>query len=164
LLAAVRLALPSLATLSKQLLRAFTTRRLSIYSVYHNYKNIQFCELLIVIYHASCTPRHEAESGRIDASRDRGLFDYRLPGSVKRRPAVSSRLIPRQARAINAPFEAHLELATAIDEMAERIRALGLPVPGSYKAYAELTSIDEGTGVPTADLPTQRMQVHEKDG
>jgi DNA-binding ferritin-like protein len=58
----------------------------------------------------------------------------------------------------------HPELATAIDEMAERIRALGLPAPGSCKAYAELTSIDEGTGVPTADLPTQPMQVHEKDG
>lgn len=91
----------------------------------------------------------------------------------------------------------YTELAAAVDEIAERIRALGLPAPGSYKAYAELTSIEEGTTVPsaqdmirelvkgqetvvrtarsifpavekandepTADLLTQRMQIHEKN-
>lgn len=88
------------------------------------------------------------------------------------------------------------ELAVAVDDIAERIRALGRPAPGTYKAFAELTSIDEPDGVPsaedmirqlvqgqetvartareifplaekasdepTADLLTQRMQVHEK--
>jgi starvation-inducible DNA-binding protein len=88
------------------------------------------------------------------------------------------------------------ELALAVDAIAERIRALGYPAPGSYKAYAGLTSIEEETGVPTAeemlrnlvvgqetvvrtaralfpvvdeandestaDLLTQRMQIHEK--
>ncbi len=91
----------------------------------------------------------------------------------------------------------YTELATAVDEIAERIRALGHPAPGSYRAYARLTEIEEEEGVPaaeemieqlvkgqeavvrtartvfpvvetasdeaTADLLTQRMQVHEKN-
>jgi len=32
----------------------------------------------------------------------------------------------------------YTELATAVDEIAERIRALGHPAPGSYKAFAAL--------------------------
>ncbi|MCC2099033.1 MAG: DNA starvation/stationary phase protection protein, partial [Hyphomicrobiales bacterium] len=86
------------------------------------------------------------------------------------------------------------ELALAVDEIAERIRALGVFAPGSYRQYADLTSIKEETTVPsaeemiaqlvkgqeavvktarsvfpladkagdepTADLLTQRMQVH----
>ena len=88
------------------------------------------------------------------------------------------------------------ELALAVDLIAERIRALGHPAPGSYSAYAKLSSIPEAEGVPdaaemirqlvqgqeavartarsvfplvdeandqpSADLLTQRMQVHEK--
>jgi starvation-inducible DNA-binding protein len=88
------------------------------------------------------------------------------------------------------------ELWLAVDLVAERIRALGFPAPGSYKAYAKLSSIKEADRVPsaeqmvaqlvkgheavartardvfpaveragdqpTADLLTQRMQVHEK--
>ena len=95
-------------------------------------------------------------------------------------------------------FEAqYTELATAVDEIAERIRALGVAAPGSYKAFTELTEIEEETDVPsademirqlvigqetvvrtartvfkiadsandepTADLLTQRMQIHEKN-
>ncbi len=90
----------------------------------------------------------------------------------------------------------YTELALAVDLVAERIRALGYPAPGSYAQYAKLTVIKEATGVPTAedmirelakdqeavvrtarsifpladevadeptaDLLTQRMQVHEK--
>ena len=90
----------------------------------------------------------------------------------------------------------YTELAAAVDEIAERIRALGFPAPGSYHDYAELTQVKEVSGVPsaedmirilvegqetvvrtarevfpiaekasdepTADLLTQRMQVHEK--
>ncbi len=94
-------------------------------------------------------------------------------------------------------FEAQYnELALAVDLIAERIRALGHPAPGSYAAYAKLSSIKEETGVPkaedmirqlvegqeavartaravfpaaekagdepTADLLTQRLQIHEK--
>ena len=91
----------------------------------------------------------------------------------------------------------YTELALAVDEIAERIRALGFPAPGSYAAYAKLTQIQEENEVPaaedmirnlvtaqeavvrtarqafavadaaadepTADLLTQRMQVHEKN-
>ena len=95
-------------------------------------------------------------------------------------------------------FEEHYtELATAVDEIAERIRALGVKAPGSYSAYARLASVAEGSGdesaeemirqlvtgqetvvrtarevfktaeaandEPTADLLTQRMQLHEKN-
>jgi starvation-inducible DNA-binding protein len=90
------------------------------------------------------------------------------------------------------------ELALAVDEIAERIRALGVRAPGTYREYAQLSSIPEDTDSPdattmiqrlvegqeavartarsvfpvaneagdepTADLLTQRMQVHEKTG
>ena len=94
-------------------------------------------------------------------------------------------------------FEAQYnELALAVDLIAERIRALGFPAPGSYREFLKLSTIPEATGVPaaedmirqlvegqesivrtarsifpvvedardepTADLLTQRMQVHEK--
>ena len=91
----------------------------------------------------------------------------------------------------------YTELATAVDLIAERIRALGHPAPGSYSRYAELSRIEEETGVPeamqmvrqlvdgqeavartaretfaiadgahdqpTADMLTERMQIHEKN-
>lgn len=91
----------------------------------------------------------------------------------------------------------YTELATAVDEIAERIRALGIKAPGSYSDFQKLTSIAEGTGdesaeemirqlvigqetivrtarevfplaeaandEPSADLLTQRMQLHEKN-
>lgn len=95
-------------------------------------------------------------------------------------------------------FETHYtELATAVDEIAERIRALGVVAPGSYKQFSELSTIKEETDVPkaedmikqliqgqetivqtareifplvdaandepSADLLTQRMQIHEKN-
>jgi starvation-inducible DNA-binding protein len=39
--------------------------------------------------------------------------------------------------------EQYTELATAVDEIAERIRALGEPAPGSYQAFRELSSIKD---------------------
>ena len=90
----------------------------------------------------------------------------------------------------------YTELALAVDLIAERIRSLGFPAPGTYQQFAALSSIKETDGVPnattmirllvagqeavartarsvfpvvdkasdepTADLLTQRMQVHEK--
>jgi starvation-inducible DNA-binding protein len=48
-------------------------------------------------------------------------------------------------------FETHYtEAATAVDLIAERIRALGFPAPGTYKQFAELSSIKEEAGVPEA--------------
>ena len=43
------------------------------------------------------------------------------------------------------------ELALAVDEIAERIRALGEFAPGSYKEYAKLTNIKEADGIPSAE-------------
>ncbi|WP_369791697.1 Dps family protein [Synechococcus sp. PCC 7335] len=92
--------------------------------------------------------------------------------------------------------EQYTELALAVDLIAERIRSIGFPAPGTYHEFAKLSSISEEVGVldaedmirklvegqeavvrtarslfqtlerthdePTADLLTQRMQVHEK--
>lgn len=46
--------------------------------------------------------------------------------------------------------EQYTELATAIDEIAERIRALGSYAPGSYSAFAKLSTVREETGNPDA--------------
>ncbi|MGB9149914.1 MAG: Dps family protein, partial [Burkholderiales bacterium] len=42
------------------------------------------------------------------------------------------------------------ELALAVDAIAERIRALDFPAPGTYKEYTKLSSIKETEGVPKA--------------
>jgi starvation-inducible DNA-binding protein len=47
--------------------------------------------------------------------------------------------------------EQYTELALAVDEIAERIRALGVVAPGSYAQFAKLTSMEEEQGVPDAD-------------
>jgi starvation-inducible DNA-binding protein len=44
----------------------------------------------------------------------------------------------------------YTELWTAIDEIAERIRAVGALSPGSYSAFAKLSTISEETGHPEA--------------
>lgn len=93
-------------------------------------------------------------------------------------------------------MQQYTEQWTALDLIAERIRALGFPAPGTYKEFAALASIKEVDGVPkamemvrhlvdaqeatartarqffptveaandqpTADLLTQRLDVHEK--
>ncbi len=93
-------------------------------------------------------------------------------------------------------MEQYTELWNALDEIAERIRALGYPAPGSFSQFTKTTTITEETGVPkandmirqlvegheavartaravfptaeeandqpTADLLTQRLQIHEK--
>ena len=45
----------------------------------------------------------------------------------------------------------YTELALAVDQIAERIRALGEPAPGSYQSFAALTTIPEETGMPPAE-------------
>ncbi|MFC5302057.1 Dps family protein [Azospira restricta] len=91
----------------------------------------------------------------------------------------------------------YTEIWNALDLIAERIRSLGYPAPGSYKQFVALSSIPEEEGVPkakdmirqlvagqeavtrtarevfaivdkandqpSADLLTQRMEVHEKN-
>lgn len=44
----------------------------------------------------------------------------------------------------------YTELALAVDEIAERIRALGYPAPGSYKQFAELSTVKDAEGIPKA--------------
>jgi starvation-inducible DNA-binding protein len=102
-----------------------------------------------------------------------------------------------QFNSLHAMFMAqYTEQWNALDLIAERIRALGHPAPGTYKAFVKLASIKEVEGVPkaddmvrhlvaaqeatartarglfptvdaandqpTADLLTQRLEVHEK--
>ncbi len=57
-----------------------------------------------------------------------------------------------QFNTLHLMFEQHYtELALAVDEIAERIRALGVKAPGSYSAFAKLTSIDEASGEESAE-------------
>jgi len=100
-------------------------------------------------------------------------------------------------RTLHVMFEEQYnELWTANDLLAERIRALGVYAPATYKEFGNLTSIAEEDGVPaamtmvrllveghetaartarsvittaekandapTADLLTERLQIHEK--
>ena len=44
----------------------------------------------------------------------------------------------------------YTELALAVDEIAERIRTLGAFAPGSYSAFAQLSTVSEETGRPAA--------------
>ena len=56
-----------------------------------------------------------------------------------------------QFRELHLMFEEHYnELAIAVDDIAERIRTLGVAAPGTYKSFAELSSIKEVEGVPEA--------------
>ncbi|MDF1763633.1 MAG: DNA starvation/stationary phase protection protein [Oleibacter sp.] len=52
-------------------------------------------------------------------------------------------------RELHLMFEEHYtELALAVDDIAERIRTLDVPAPGTYKEFAKLSSIEEVDGVP----------------
>jgi len=46
--------------------------------------------------------------------------------------------------------EQYQELALAVDEIAERIRALGFPAPATYAKFSSLTSIEDNEGIPEA--------------
>jgi starvation-inducible DNA-binding protein len=68
-----------------------------------------------------------------------------------------------QFRALHSLFEEqYAELQEAVDEIAERIRALGHLAPGSFGRFAELTSIDEENGAPPAEeMVAQLTRGHE---
>ena len=54
-------------------------------------------------------------------------------------------------RSLHLMFEEHyVELRDAVDEIAERIRALGYVAPASYSAFGDLTQISDGTGTEDA--------------
>ena len=67
-------------------------------------------------------------------------------------------------RELHLMFEEHYtELAEAVDEIAERIRTLGIAAPGTYKAFSELSAIKEVDGVPEAnDMVKILTQSHEQ--
>src|SRR5687767_10778354 len=54
------------------------------------------------------------------------------------------------------------ELALAVDLVAERIRALGLPAPGTYKQFLALSSIKDEDGIPKAqEMIKKLVEGHE---
>jgi starvation-inducible DNA-binding protein len=58
--------------------------------------------------------------------------------------------------------EQYLELADAVDEVAERIRTLGAMAPGTYSAFAKLSSIEEVEDTPSAEEMVQILtRAHE---
>ncbi|WP_407343742.1 Dps family protein [Pengzhenrongella phosphoraccumulans] len=64
---------------------------------------------------------------------------------------------------LHAMFEVeYTELALAVDEIAERIRALGAPAPASYHQFAALTVVPEDTDLPDAQEMVRRLvSAHE---
>lgn len=56
-----------------------------------------------------------------------------------------------QFRELHLMFEEHYtEMAIAVDDIAERIRTLGVVAPGTYKEFVNLSSIEEVDGVPSS--------------
>jgi starvation-inducible DNA-binding protein len=54
-------------------------------------------------------------------------------------------------RSLHLMFEEHyIELADAVDVVAERIRALGFPAPATFSEYRSLSAIEAKEGVPEA--------------
>jgi len=67
-------------------------------------------------------------------------------------------VVGRQFEPLHTVFqEQYTELATAIDEIAERMRALGAKAPGSFSEFASLTSITEETGEPAAKIMLDQL-------
>ncbi len=61
-------------------------------------------------------------------------------------------------KALHDLFETqYTELAAAIDEIAERIRALGYQAPGSYTDFARLAAVEEDIGQPDAMTMIRRL-------
>lgn len=53
--------------------------------------------------------------------------------------------------------EQYTELAEAVDLVAERIRALGFPAPGSFSEFTKLASVKEAQGQPSANQMVQQL-------
>lgn len=66
-------------------------------------------------------------------------------------------------RSLHLMFEEqYVELRDAVDEVAERIRALGYPAPGSFTMMAGLTSIPDDKGTTEAlEMVRQLAEGHE---
>ena len=68
-----------------------------------------------------------------------------------------------QFQSLHLTFESqYLDLAAAVDLIAERIRALGFPAPATYREFSKLTSVTEPEGVPVAnDMVHELVESHE---
>lgn len=63
-----------------------------------------------------------------------------------------------QFNSLHTMFETqYTELATAVDEIAERIRALGHKAPGSYSEFSKLTAITDGDNTKSAEAMIQDL-------
>lgn len=51
----------------------------------------------------------------------------------------------------------YTELALAVDEIAERMRAVGAYAPGSYSEFLALSSVDEASGNPAAKVMVEHL-------
>lgn len=61
-------------------------------------------------------------------------------------------------------FEEHYtEAAIAVDDLAERIRALGSFAPGSYKTFANLSKIDEAPDSPPKAMEMVKTLAHDHE-
>ncbi len=59
---------------------------------------------------------------------------------------------------LHSVFETQYQaLALAVDELAERIRSLGYPAPGTFQQFNHLTSIAEEAKVPDSDTMLQLL-------
>src|SRR5688572_2134312 len=69
----------------------------------------------------------------------------------------------RMFQTLHVMFETqYTELALAVDLVAERIRALGLPAPGTYRQFIQLATIKEEDGIPKAeDMIRLLVEGHE---
>lgn len=54
-------------------------------------------------------------------------------------------------------MDEYTELALAVDDIAERIRALGSPAPGTYRQFTELAVVREDTDLPDAPEMLRRL-------
>jgi len=68
-----------------------------------------------------------------------------------------------QFNTLHLMFEGHYtELATAVDEIAERIRALGVKAPGSYSEFNAITSIEEASGEESAEEMIRQLVIGQE--
>jgi starvation-inducible DNA-binding protein len=51
----------------------------------------------------------------------------------------------------------YTDLALAVDEIAERVRALGAPVPGSFSEFARVATVRESVGAVPAKAMIERL-------
>lgn len=72
-------------------------------------------------------------------------------------------VVSKNFHSLHLLFESqYKDLAEAVDDIAEHIRALGHPAPGSFKQFSKLTEIKESTHVPTdVQMISELLSDHE---